>query len=306
MNVRLLFVGVAAFGVLAPAMATAQRLANPESASAAAPAPTEALPWQLSKKFPINETDPEASVPNKKQRDRNPMEYGYLIQDLLEGAEMARKNGDYYTVVAYYRAIVKAVPERAKSWSKLCESYAIVNDHARAAKTCSTALSLPGVELQDYMRYVHETLLLRGKPSPETAAKLRDVLDHLDKQPNILLATSQLRCEVGVALSDAKMLETCTAVLTQLEPSSVKTVVYQWTLAVMRGQTEAAGRLLQRAKALKLPEENIERMQAVTGAGSGRRYVWTGLGAAFFLLAAGGALLVARRRRSSTLTPAAR
>ena len=78
------------------------------------------------------------------------MEYGYFVQDLLEGAELARKNGDYYLVVAYYRALVKAVPERAKSWSKLCEAYAIVNDHERAAKMCGTALSLPGVELQDY------------------------------------------------------------------------------------------------------------------------------------------------------------
>src|SRR4029450_12417306 len=113
-------------------------------------------------------------VPSKKVRDRNPMEYGYFVQDLLEGAELARKDGDYFLVVAYYRALVKAVPERAKSWSKLCEAYAVVNDHERAAKICATALALPGVELQDYTRYVRETLLLPRKPSPETTKQLKE------------------------------------------------------------------------------------------------------------------------------------
>ncbi len=306
MTVRAWLVGVAA--ALMPMPVAAQALDESSGAppvpAAQSPEPAP-LPWQLSKQFPIDEENPEARMPTKRQRDRNPMEFGYFLQDLLEGAELARKNGDYGAVVRYDRALVKAVPERAKSWSKLCEAYAIVNDHDRAAKACGTALALPGVELQDYMRFVHETLLLPGKPTPETAGKLKDVLDHLDKQPNIELATSHLRCEVGVALSDPRLLEPCTAALTRLEPNSPTTVVYQWTLAMQRGQTEAAGRLLGRAKALKLPAAHIERMQALTGSASGRRTLWTGLAAAFFLLAAGGALLVARRRRGQ-LTPAAR
>ena len=154
MNARSLFVGFVVLGSSGPAAA------QPE----AAPQPAS-LPWQLSKQFPINVADPEASIPSKRQRDRNPMEFGYLLQDLLEGAELARNDGDYYGVIRYYRAVVKAVPERAKSWSKLCEAYAIVNDHGRASKACGTALSLSGVELQDYSRFVHETLLLPGKPT---------------------------------------------------------------------------------------------------------------------------------------------
>ena len=134
---------------------------------------------------------------------------------------------------------------------------------------------------------------------------LKNVLEHLDKQPNIEPTTAHLRCEVAVALSDAKMLDACTAALTRLEPNSTQTVIYQWTLAMMRGQTEAAGRLLESAKKLKLPSENIERMQALTGAGS-RRWIWTGVAGSLFLLAAGGALVVARRRRGGQLASAAR
>ena len=315
MNMRAWLVWGAMIAVSAPRPATAQALqGGGESAPGGAPAGSgeeqeepPGLPWQLSKAFPIDETNIEGMVPDKKTRNRNPMEFGYFVQDLLEGAELARKNGEYFLVVAYYRALAKAVPERAKSWSKLCEAYAVVNDHERASKMCATALSLPGVELQDYTRFVRETLLLPGKPSPQLASQLKDVLDHLDKQPNIEAVTSHLRCEVGVTLSDAGMLDKCTAALARLEPNNPKTVVYEWMLAMLRGQTDSAARLLKRAKSMNLPSENIERMQALTGAGSSRRYIWTGLGAALFVLAAAGALMVARRRRAAgALAPAAR
>jgi predicted Zn-dependent protease len=282
MKARLWFVSVFVVAMAGPATARAQ----------------ESLEWQFSKKYPINEDDPESSVPDRKQRLSNPMEFGYLIQDLLEGAELARKAGDYQSVVRYNRAVVKAVPERAKSWSKLCEAYAWVNDHARASQACGTALSLPGVELQDYTRYVRETLLLPGKPTAATAAKLKDVLAHLDRQPGVELDTAELRCEVGVATGDSRMLEGGAVVLTRLDPNNPKTVVYQWTLAMQRGQTEAAEHLLKRAKALKLPSENIERMEALTASGNGRRGLWTGLVAVVFVAAAGGALVLARRRRA--------
>src|SRR5262245_24065672 len=72
------------------------------------------LPWQLSKAFPIDADNPEARIPTAKQRDRNPLEYGYFLQDLIEGAEQARRAGDHAAVVGYYRAVVKAVPDRAK------------------------------------------------------------------------------------------------------------------------------------------------------------------------------------------------
>ncbi len=79
-NIRIWFAGVAVAAALAPSAAVAQ---------------AESLPWQLSQKFPINETDPEASVPSPRERDRNPLEFGYLLQDLIEiGAARIRRNID--------------------------------------------------------------------------------------------------------------------------------------------------------------------------------------------------------------------
>jgi hypothetical protein len=87
--------------------------------TASAPAYSEPLSPQLSMKYQIDHENPEASVPPAKERNANPLEMGYLLQDLLERAEQARKQNDYRAVVRYARAVVKAVPERAKSWSKL-------------------------------------------------------------------------------------------------------------------------------------------------------------------------------------------
>jgi hypothetical protein len=41
----------------------------------------------MSSKFTIDYWNPEASVPSNKERDNNPLEFGYFLQDLLENAE---------------------------------------------------------------------------------------------------------------------------------------------------------------------------------------------------------------------------
>jgi hypothetical protein len=276
-------------------------------AASAAPEPeapeVPPAPWQLSKSYGVNEENPEANIPSVKSRNKNPLEFGYFLQDLLEGAERARKAGDYGAYVRYYRAVVKAAPERAKGWSKLCEAYEIVNDHARAAQACGQALVRPGVEMQDYVRFVHQSLM---KPEPPTPAELKtfnEVLEHLDKQPNIGLTASHLRCEIGVKVGDPRMLETCTAALAKEAPNDPKTVIFQWTLAVQRGQKGEAARLLTQARAMKLPPENLERMEQLTFADRPRWGLWAGAGIALLLAAAGGTLL-ARRKRA--LVPLAR
>jgi len=132
---------------------------------------------------------------------------------------------------------------------------------------------------------------------------LNDVLAHLDKQPNIGLTASHLRCEIGVKMGDPRMLETCTAALAKDAPNDPKTVIFQWTLAVQRGQKVEAARFLSQAKAMKLPAENLERMEQVTFAGRPLWGLWAGAGIALLLAAAGGTLLARRKR---PLVPLAR
>jgi predicted Zn-dependent protease len=296
-----------------PEVAVAQLLpeAAPEPTAPATTEPLQPLPWQLSQQYPIDEEDPESRVPTTKQRDRNPLEFGYFLQDLLSGAEMAQKAGAYHAVVRYYRAVVKAVPDRAKGWSKLCEAYAVVNDHERAAKASSYALDLPGTEMQDFTRFVHETLLKPGELSADDRAKIATALEHLEKQPDptppaFAVAANHLRCETAVKAKDGKMLEACTAVLARHAPNDPKTVVFEWTLAVQRGHTEAAGRLLDRARQLKVPAENVERMEAATYRGKRRAGVWFAIGLIALTGAAGVAAFLRLRKRRDLIAQTAR
>src|SRR5687768_3778511 len=44
-------------------------------------------------KWPIDHSDPERSVPTQAQREKNPLEFGYHLMDLIEAAEQKAKAG---------------------------------------------------------------------------------------------------------------------------------------------------------------------------------------------------------------------
>jgi hypothetical protein len=255
---------------------------------------------QLSRKFTIDPANPEASIPSPRDRDRNPLEFGYLLQDLIERAEQARKAKDWSGLIRYYRAVAKAVPENAKGWSKLCEAYEIANDRERAILSCRYAIDRPAAELQDYARYVH---LIVGRPEPLSAdarQELAKVLDHLDTQADVKVAASHLRCEVATKLGDVAQMQTCTQSLAALAPDDPKTVVFQWTLATMKGDKARAKDLLIRARAVGVAREGVARMEKITLAGaglSGRGKAMMIAAAGATLLAAGLAVVLTRRRR---------
>jgi tetratricopeptide (TPR) repeat protein len=253
---------------------------------------------QLSQKYVINDANPEAIIPSEKEKNADPLEFGYLLQDLLARVEVAQKAHDNDAVVRYYRAIAKAVPDQATGWSKLCEAYEKVNDFPRAIHACRYAIDRPGVQLKDYTRFVNLNVAGPDDLSLADAEDLKNVVRHLLEDSTITLAANHLACKVGVKTKDIAMLEACTAVLQKLAPDDSKTVVFKWSLAVQKGQREEAERLLGRAKAMGVVQENIERMQALT-AGHGGPPLWaTILGAALVLGALAYALWTVRRRRA--------
>ncbi|MBC7988543.1 MAG: hypothetical protein H7Y19_03025 [Luteimonas sp.] len=275
-------------------------LAQPARAEAP-PAPQELNlpnPGQLSSKFRIDDRDPEASVPPPKEQNANPLEFGYLLQDLLERAEQAHKANDLHGVVKYYRAVAKAVPDRAKGWAKLCEAYEAIKEVDKATKACRYAVDREGVELADYVRYVHLILAKEGDLRPDDRTELTKVLEHLSKQNGLELATSHLRCEIGVRLGDVAMLETCTASLAKLAPEDPRTVVFQWSLAMHKGQRQEAERLIERAKSQGVVLSSITRMAEATAALGRPKFRWQFLVAGLLVLAFGGGMLLRRRMLS--------
>ena len=279
------------------ALATEAPISEP-----AAPAPRRPpLPGQLSTRFGIDPANPEASVPDNQERNRNPLEFGYFLQDLLEQAEQARKTGDRYAVVQYYRAVAKAVPESAKGWSKLCEAYEATHDSDRALRACRYAMERPAVELQDYLRFVRLSVGRESAPSDAERAELMAILKHLDAQPGMELAANHARCELGVKLKDAGMLDACTSALARLAPDDPKTVVFQWSRAVLRGDGAAAHRLVERARVVGVMRESIERMAALTSpaeATLSRKLALLAAGALFAAIALGRLFYMTRRRRA--------
>ncbi len=259
-----LTIGVTVGGPVANGIATESRPAiageRPEMSLAGTP---DLVPGQLSTLFKINDADPESPVPTRQQRIGNPVEFGYYLQDLLARAEAATKKNDHQRAIKYYRALASALPEHAQGWSLLCGAYERAHDRERALRACKYALDREGAELKDYHRYVD---LLVAKPDDldgEERGELDAVLAHLDKQPDLAIPTAHLRCQAATKTKDSGALQACTAVLAKAAPDDPKTVVFQWTLAVMRGDGAAAARLISRAQALGVASDSIARMSSI-------------------------------------------
>ncbi|HEY7376778.1 MAG TPA: hypothetical protein VIF57_31760 [Polyangia bacterium] len=264
-------------------------------------APARLVPEQFSQLYKIDDDNPEANVPTAKDRTANPLEFGYFLQDLLTRAEVAEKRKDQAGVIKYYRAVAAAIPEEARGWSLLCQAYETAHDRDRAVRACKYAIERKGAELRDYQRYV---TLMAAKPDellPEERRDVNEVLAHLDKEPDLAVATAHLRCEAAIKMNDAAALAACTNVLAKAAPNDPKTVVFQWSLAVMRGDREQAANLLGRAEKMGLAAASLDRMSQVSVAGHWWSAPGRGVVGVVIVVAAGALfgllLLVMHRRR---------
>jgi hypothetical protein len=290
--------------------------AAPESAGASAgPAEPRKRPWvtadkglpipgQLSSLFRIDDADPESTVPTPHQRDGNPIEFGYYLQDLMAKAEAATKKNDQDAYIRYMRALAVSVPNHAKGWSLLCEAYERANDRQRAIAACRYAIDREGVQLADYNRFVHLLATKAGELDRDERAALVEVLAHLDRQADVEVATARMRCEAAVKMQDQAAMERCTAVLAKVAPDDPKTIVFQWSLAMMRGKHDDAKRLVARAKTAGLTAEAIDGMNKLM---SQRRWSRQLLGfGALGTVAAALLFLLLRRRLDARRVSAAR
>jgi len=251
---------------------------------------------------PIDDAHPEASVPSVKDQLKDPMKFGYLLQDLLARAQAATARGDHAAAERFYRALVKGVPTRSYAFSKLCEEELAQGDRTHAIAACRTALYKDGVTAHDYKRFVGLVLADPG-PLPEAERQeLASVLTHLAADPTTAVVAEQLRCEVALRLNDVPALEACTAALVKKAPADATTVSFQWALALARRDHASAARLVERARAAGMASEGLARMERLTSSlgwsRAGRAALWA-LGGALVLIvvAAGARRLVVQRRR---------
>jgi hypothetical protein len=235
---------------------------------------------------PIDEAHTEASIPSLPEQLKNPLKFGYLLQDLLAEAKQASERGDHAASARFYEALIKAVPTRSYAFSKLCEERVAEADRPRAIEACRTALFKEGVKVTDYGRFVGLVLAETGPLSGDERQELEAVLTHLDADPTAAVPAQQMRCQVALRVNDAAALEACTAALAKSAPADPTTISFQWALALAKGDHAAAARLVERARSAGMASDGLARMEKLTsGLGwtrFGRAMLW-GLGGALAL-----------------------
>jgi tetratricopeptide (TPR) repeat protein len=229
--------------------------------ASASPAAPDAIALS---KWPINQQNPEASLPSEHDREADPVEFGYLLMDLTDRAEAALGRGDQRSAVGFYRAVAKAVPDNNIAFRKLCESYAALGQRDAALESCRKAIGLPGVTNDDFARFVQVVIKKSGSLDASEARAVDEVVRHLNKQASGRLLANVVQCQLGAKLADEVRLAQCSAVLDQVAPNEPQTVTSLWQLAALRGDRVRAERLVGRAQELGRPASEIARMQQVS------------------------------------------
>jgi hypothetical protein len=238
--------------------------ANSAAADAAA-----AKPSDLTTKFAIDDADPEAHVPDAREALAAPLQMGYWVMLVSDRAQAASERGDLAAAARYYRAIAKAVPDRAVGFSRACQTYRELGDLGNAARYCRDALNKQGATAQDYAAYVDAMLAKPTPPSGSELAELDAAIGHLASQLAGSGATAadkafaaQLGCQVAVRLQDATRLQRCTAQLEQLAPRDPKTLGFRFAHALLMQRHDDAANLLEQARALGMPDSGLALMRA--------------------------------------------
>ncbi|MDP8999680.1 MAG: hypothetical protein M3O46_06170 [Myxococcota bacterium] len=297
------------FMVFAGALSTAPARAESTPAS---PAEDEHPPAPALHKNPgdigdwkINEEFPDSEIPGEGARNRNPLQFGYWLQDVTARALKASNAGDHETAIKFFKALAKAVPDRAIAFGKLCTEYAAIGQRDNAIVACSEALLREGVLLGDYAQYVHVVLDKSGPLNDKEIAALTDVVKHVRDDPNGGDAAAvEIECDIGVKMRDASRLQQCTYAMSARAPNAAKTLTYEWSLAMVQGRYEEAERLIQLANEGSMRPDGLAQMERETARERSRhRMALVFGGASALLLIAALALATAAFRRRSAVSP---
>jgi hypothetical protein len=260
----------------------------------AIPVTVHAAPGDISTKFPVNDENPVAGLPTAEQRDADPLEFGYLLQDLIARAEGAHAKQDWAGSVKYYEALARLVPDRAIGFSRLCWGYANLGEIDVAAANCGKALRLGGARVMDHFRFVSLILQKQNLSTADVsdveaslvhlrahvAAKAgvaeptssdQGALDALERQTaakdalgaqTLPVEIAVLGCRLAVRLRQPERIESCLTALGDAGAAPKVRVPFEWAKAVVTKDRARAAVVVANAKSLGFPEAAIESMRA--------------------------------------------
>jgi hypothetical protein len=206
--------------------------------------------------------------------------------------------------------MLKAVPKRAISMTKMCDEFEAMGDYNNAINSCGLALMLEGLTVDDYIHYVRLMLEKPGTLNGKEVKAVSNVIAHMKQEDAGRTVGNQLECQLAVKIDDAQRLEACSSALAATAPDDPSTISFQWSLALMHKHYRDAQKLVDRAKEVGANADVVRRMQDLTlaGASQWRRSVAvsaTGLMLLFGALGYGGMLLMRRRAGRERAEPAA-
>jgi len=184
--------------------------------------------------------------------------------DLSDRAEHAIQLGDHAKAAAYYRALIKAVPERAVSYSRACREHEAAGQVADAIEMCRLALGKSGVKLEDHARFVRVMLRKHDALTPAEIADVDAVIQRIraegGEQGKSIAAAFD--CDLGVRSHDPARTRSGIASLEQLKQPAAQIVAYRWALALMEKDAERASEIVAEAKQAGVPQSAIAAMQS--------------------------------------------
>lgn len=257
--------------------------------------------------WPINPEDPVSTLPSEEQMKGKVLEFGYLLMDLSAEADTAFDARNYARAAKFYTAVAKIAPTKSVGFVQLCASYVGLNDYTKALSACRLALPREGVRPLDYARVVALTLAVKETLSEKEIADLDAIFAHVKSQNVDYAPLEFARCDLAVRLESEARLAECLKPLSEKAADDPRTITYQWTLALMKRDWNAAHAWIERARKASVPEAGLRHMQVATQAvqmkprvEEGPSQLWIVGVAALALTAATGVLVWVQRRRPRT------
>ena len=213
--------------------------------------------------IPIDDQNPSLSVPGPDGQFKDPVKFGYLLQELLARAQAASKGGDHLAAARYYTAIAKGVPLRSYAFARLCDELIALNRRDSALKACRESLYKEGVTAGDYLRYVN-LVVNRPEPLSDERKELDGIVTHLQSLPDANVLAEQARCQVLLGARDRAGILGCAQTLQKLAPNEPATLPFAWAGAMERGDVMSARALVGKMQAAGTAQPALGRMSQAT------------------------------------------
>ena len=259
-------------------------------------------------RFKIDDAHPDDAVKTLFKETKDPLQLGYLLQDLSARADQAHKAGDHARAARYYHALGVAAPT-AFGPRMECDALEKLGDIPNAIRPCREVLTRVGVIVDDYVHFV-ELVLKNPNQLPDLEPKeLEGVIAHLEKEGKTGNLPTVLRCNVAMRFEEQAGLDKCTAAMSTAPADDPTVISIKWGLAMRRHDSAGALLLVERGRKIGMSADALARMEqatnAITAQRSQKAKVLGGLGV-FVVVAAflGVRLLSASRRRATSQSAA--